>query len=255
LWIDAAVRGVRVLRGDARVIEPLARHRARDVRSDEIGRLLANRATGLALSRLALEAGADDERAARHLAKGWLALGDALLLLSDRYAPRIAARSADLCVLAASGDATVHAIAAGYARAVAFRKAPSSARISLHAFAAEARAQWQAMARLERHRLGARTPESPWAFAASPSPVFPSLDDVRPLARAVGGMRAALNGYVGWTSAVRHPRETLARASVVLAFDDDRRRAFAWAQRSLGARAPEPLEMAHALERVREIAA
>jgi hypothetical protein len=255
LWIDAAVRGVKVLAGDASVVAPLARFGARDVRAGEIGRLLANRATGLALSRLALERGEADPRAARHVAKAWLAVGDALLLFVDHYAPRIDTRQERLARLAALGGPHVAAIAAGYGRAVAFRKHPAAAAIDSAELAVEARALWDAMAALEAHRIGVGPFADALSFARSPAPVFEAMDDVHPLARVLGGARAALAKRIGWSAARRHPRDALARVSVVLAYAEDRSAARAWAQRLLKSSSARSEDVSAALERLREVAA
>ncbi|HEY2512363.1 MAG TPA: hypothetical protein VGI39_15955, partial [Polyangiaceae bacterium] len=121
--------------------------------------------------------------------------------------------------------------------------------------ASEASALWSAVSALESHRLGAPDLRDPWRFARLPRPIFDALDDVRPAARALGGVRAALTRKVAWSAVRRHPRDTLARASVVLAYADDRSAAHEWARRILGAKSAAPRDLAHALEQLREVAA
>ena len=255
LWVDAGIRGARVVDGAPDAARPLAALSARAVISGEVGRLLTNRATGLALSRLAFEAGADESAtAARHVAKAWTALGDALLLLVDRYAPTSRERLRALEGLAGIGAPWVGTIAAGYADALAYRTAPGSRRLGVDDLSRACDALWPAFAALEAHRVGAAF-GSPQDYADARGAVFDELPDVAPLARALGGARAALDGAIGWRRSLRHPRETLARASVVLAFEADRDRARRWAGRALGRDASSASELRSALHRLRDAAA
>lgn len=256
LWIDAAVRGVRVVRGRREAIAALDALGARAVTSSEIGRLLANRATGLALSRLAFEADEDEgERAARHVAKAWTALGDALLLLVDRYAPTANARAANLEALRGIGAAFVGDVADGYARARRYRASPGGVRVDAGELARACAAMWPAFACLEAHRSGHPRCASPFDYADAKPAVFDDLADVRPIARALGGTTAALGGTIAWRRAARHPRDTLARVSVVLAFEADRARARGWARAALARASAAPDSLSGALERLREAAA
>jgi len=126
LWADAAIRGVRVLWGDASVTAPLAPLSTRSVRRAEVGRLLANRATGIALSRLAFEREGPSEgrRAARHVAKAWIALGDAVLISVDDYGARSGERIAALQRLSSVSAPWVGELATRYSDAVRYRHAP-----------------------------------------------------------------------------------------------------------------------------------
>lgn len=256
LWVDAAVRGIRVLDGDPRVFAGLKGLSGRSVVPGEVGRLLANRSTGLALSRLAFAAGQDEaSRAARHVAKAWQALGDALLLQVDRYAGRLEQRSAQLTKLAVVGAPWVRTIAEGYASAVRFRRDPASASVDREALEAAIARMAPCLAALESYRLGRKGAIDAAELAVARSPIFPELDDVPPPARAVAGLRAALKGRVRWDQVTRHPREVLARASYLLAFAPDLGPARSLAARWLGAVDDSPAGVALAVERLREIAA
>src|SRR5687767_1520182 len=75
-WLDVSLGGVRILAGDRSVEAFLHRIETRDVPLSECGRLLANRAVGLAISNLE-GSSATDESLARHAHKAALACGDA----------------------------------------------------------------------------------------------------------------------------------------------------------------------------------
>jgi len=253
LWIDAAVRGVRVLRGSHDVFRGLEGTGTRSVVSDEIGRLLANRATGLALSRLAFDAGIDDAAAARHVAKAWFALGDAMLLWLDAYAAGLDARSARLDAFARVGGDFVRHFADGYAWACRFRQDPAAHTMTPAQLNAAADAMWPAIAALEAMRLGARRFDRPADYAETPVPIFDRLQDMTPAGRWLGGVRAALDGAISWSAARRPPRDSLARASLTLAFSEDRHDAIRWASAVLGTAAA-PLAVRVGLSRLRDVA-
>lgn len=210
-WLDASLGGVRVLRGPDELLAGL-RVRARDVPLEEAGRLLANRATGLALSRLE-RAPSDPTRPARHALKAVLAVGDAELLAANRYAPTVRARLAELQRLASlRREPARQALAAAYRAAADFRERPDTWRPPTPAFLDDARALVaERHLAFEARRAG--TPATPLGFATSGVPVFPELRDARPVAR----LAARAGRLVGWL----HPRERLARASVALAYGDD----------------------------------
>ncbi len=255
IWVDAAVRGARVVAGAASAVQSLARLGARSVDAEEIGRLLANRATGIALSRLASDAGAHDAvEAARHVAKGWLAAGDALLIVQDRYAATADARLATLRSLAAFGGPPELA-SNGYGWALRWRREPRDQGISASQLATHAASIWTVHAHLEAHRLASETVPTPAAYARAPAPIYAALDDVPTFSRLLGGVRAAAAGRLSWRRARKHPRETLARASVLLAYEEDRPSARAWAARALGATHDDPGALARALVALREVGA
>jgi hypothetical protein len=256
LWIDAALRGARVIAGDPRVLSPLEAFGARAAAGEEIARLLANRATGIALSRLAADAGRHDgATATRHVAKAWLATGDALLLLVDRYEASIGERLAQLRRFAAIGAPSARAIVAGYEWAVATRAAAEDSSLTpaeLHDAAARI---WRAHAAIEAHRLCVPGFASPDDYASLASRIYRDLPDVPPAARLLAGARAAARGLVPWRRAGAHPREALARAATLLAFAPDRRRARGWAALALIAASDAPDDVERALLSVRDVAA
>ena len=256
LWIDAALRGARVIAGDEGVLRPLDGLGARAAAGEEIGRLLANRATGLALSRLAADAGRHDGvTAARHVAKAWLAAGDALLLLVDRYETSSTARLARIECFARIEAPSAQAVVAGYAWALGTRAATMDASISPEQLHAEAARIWRAHAAGEAHRLCVAELATPDDYAALGSRIYPDLPDVPPVARLFGGARAAARRLVAWPRAGSHPREALARAATLLAFAPDRARARGWAAQALVAASSRPADVEHALLGVRAVGA
>ncbi|HEX4448755.1 MAG TPA: glycosyltransferase [Polyangiaceae bacterium] len=256
MWVDAAVRGTRLIAGSPEVLVPLAKLDARAAASDEVGRLLANRATGFALSRLSAEAGAHDgATAARHAAKAWLAAGDAMLLLVDRYRSTLAARLSELQQLARVGSAVVPSVARGYGWALECRGSSQDVVLSVPDLVEHAGALWEIHAHLESHRLRRPAVGSPEQYAHLRSRLYAALPDVPPAGRVLAGVRAAAAGKLALRCSWRHPRETLARASVFLAFGEDRPRARAWAAKALRARTADPADVSEALVALREVGA
>lgn len=256
LWLDAAVRGAKVIAGDAGVLEPLTRFGVRQVVAGEVGRLVMNRATGLALSRLAFAAGSDEEaRAARHVAKAWLALGDALLLSLDRYAGSSADRLARLEALAGIGAPWVGVLADGYARALAYRQDPAAGAVAPDELADQCARMWPVCSAIEAQRLDREPWSNPDDYAAEAAPRFPELVDVPVAGRWLAGPRAALRGRVSWRRGGRHPREVLARAAVLLGFSDRQDAARRTCAEWLGLRNTSPESVQRSLEQLREVAA
>jgi hypothetical protein len=114
--------------------------------------------------------------------------------------------------------------------------------------------QGDVLTRLEAVRRGATFADAA-SLALAREPLFEDLDDICWLSRSFGGVRAALTGRVGWRCARRHPRETLARASIRLAYDDDRPAALAWAKAALHAKSARPSDVAESLAHLVEVAA
>jgi predicted nucleotidyltransferase len=239
-WLDVAMGGARVLYGDERVLDPVRAMGERDVPLDEAGRLLANRAAGLALSRLALRgqrARPASERAAnastgsrwaeplvvsRHTHKAVLACGDALLLATRRYASALQRRSDELSRMCA-GDAALGALAALYREAMAFRLDPTRWRPPHGQSVSEWNSAVLALVsnwhlRFERWRVG--TPESAVEYARWRGPLYPHSGDVlRPSAMVVGVLSAwRRRAMVAPWRLRMHPREQLARAVVAIAY-------------------------------------
>ena len=215
-WLDIAQGGFRVLEGNSQALQAL-RMSPREVPLDEAGRLLANRAVGIALSNL--EGG--DEPMARHIHKAVLACGDALLLAADRYGPTLIARQAELERLR-DAPAVGPGLVERYAEAGRYRERPDLWRPH------EALASWYQRAReqiagwhfaFESFRRGA--PFSAAAFASWREPLYLQLPDVRLGGAAFAAVRAAALGRFPLFSAghaLRHPRERLARAAIAIAY-------------------------------------
>lgn len=221
LWYDAAVGGVKILYGAQGLEESLARLQAMPPGPEERGRLLANRATGLALSRLEGLA-ADLPRMTRHVHKAVLACGDALLLAADSYVPGELWRAARLARpgLLASWLAP---LADAYADAVRYRRRPdlwSPPRGAERE--AWARALWPWIGRwhghLEAQRRGLPTLSTASDFARLARPLYPELGDAPRGARLVAAARTLAKGTLGLSALRWHPRERLARVSVMLAY-------------------------------------
>lgn len=221
-WLDVALGSVRVLLGDPSVLDGVARITVRDVPLEEAARLLANRATGLALSRLEDDATRDPMRAARHVYKAIIACGDARLLAAGAYSAKVVDRAAALERLADRG--LVNADLAGAYRAAAmFRARPDRFPIPADMkrwFDEHCRCIGVWHMGFESFRLG--TQLTPLAFAWRRASIYPRKVDgfqigLPAALRAFMKKQAALFPYVG------HPRERLARASVSLAYLDPRR--------------------------------
>ncbi|WP_437681783.1 hypothetical protein [Sorangium sp. So ce131] len=234
-WLDAALGGVRVVRGPAEVAARLRRPSARRVSLDECGRLLMNRAVGVALSNLEPARGNED-RMARHGHKAAFACGDVRLLACDRYRPSHAEKLAELERLEGSPSVSAELVAA-YRDALAFRARPDRWRPpggDLPAWYTRARAlvaRWHL--EYEAWRTGA--PAEPHAFATFRGRVFRALPDVRPGAAPLAALRAAVKGAAPLLPYVGHPRERLARAAVALGYAPADPASRAAAERLLGA--------------------
>lgn len=227
-WLDVALGGGRMLWGPSGLV-PRGRVALREVPLEEAGRLLANRATGLALSRLT-GASEDPLRFRRHIHKSVLAAGDALLLERRLYAPNVAARAQKLAELAAL-DPRLELTSVAYADAAAFRLRPDLWQAPKHETA------WRELriALVRNHHLAfeARRLElAPTLLSVvdGERPMF-QLSDAHPLSRARSTALQALVGtsHPDWL----HPRERMARASIALAYDPDAELARASAARWL----------------------
>ncbi|MBS2023734.1 MAG: glycosyltransferase [Deltaproteobacteria bacterium] len=212
-WLDVAQGGHRVLHGDARAfalpIEP------RMVPLDEAGRLLANRAVGLALSNI--EGG--EGTMIRHAHKMVLACGDALLLAADRYVTTMRGRAKELERLAVAPSIGPELVRR-YAEAVAWRASKGDwvpRGQTVDAWYADVRQdakRWHLA--FERFRAGA--PAEVLAFVRSRKRVYQALPDVRPLGAMLAALRAAVKREASLFPVLGHPRERLARVAVALAY-------------------------------------
>jgi predicted nucleotidyltransferase len=240
-WLDVAMGGARVLYGDASVLDPVRAMRERDVSLDEAGRLLANRAAGLALSRLALRAEqrqpptsesvatahgasrwAEPLVVLRHTHKAVLACGDALLLATRRYASTLRERSAELARLCA-GDAALEPMTLLYREAMAFRLDPMRWRPAHGQSVSEWNTEVLALVsiwhlRFEHWRAG--TPESALEYARWRPALYPSSADARRPSAMIAGVLSAWRrrAIVAPWRLRMHPREQLARAVVGVAY-------------------------------------
>jgi hypothetical protein len=255
LWLDASLGGCRTLLAREGVkVEPGLR--PRDIPLEEAGRLLANRAVGIALSRLYGSRGVPcPERAPqvmlRHVHKMALACGDAWLLAIDGYEGGLRARLARLRAL--EGTPTIEpGMVDAYAFAVDARLRPLSApprpidvercfELLRPAFA-----RWHLG--FEAFRVGA--PQTPAGYAAMRQAVYPRLADVA-LPR-MAALRAAACGDAPLWPWRGHPRERLARVAVLLAHGERDEREEA--ARLLGMSAAEARDDARLRERLLRLA-
>jgi hypothetical protein len=245
LWLDAALGGARVLEGDAGVLPRLARLDLRHVPLEEAARLAANRAVGLALSRLE-GPGRDLLRAMRHGHKAILACGDATLLATGRYRPTLAERALELGRMAGAPLVSAED-AAAYDSAVRFHARPTCAGASEAAFDALRRRAGRWHLAIEAWRAGA--PTIPLAFVAFPGRVYRDLADV-PIAGWPAAVRAVLAGAAPVSPWLGHPRERLARAAVALAYGEPFEPSRDVAARVLGAPSGRPEDLLAALARL-----
>lgn len=217
-WLDAALGGLRVVSGPTAIQGRVRRFTARRVPLEECGRLLANRAVGLALSNLEPAAG-NEERLARHGHKAALACGDARLLACDRYRPTHAEKLAELERLQGSPSVGSDLVSA-YRDATAFRARPDLWRPpggDLAAWYGRVRAL-VARSHLDHEAWRVGAPVEPRAFARWSGRVFRDLPDVRAGTAPLAALRAAIERAAPLFPYVGHPRERLARVAVALAY-------------------------------------
>jgi|LNFM01.1.fsa_nt_gb hypothetical protein len=217
-WFDVAQGGAKVLFGPSDVLAAVGTRHGECPPIEEAARLLANRAAGIALSRLGGRWGASAIRA-RHAHKAVLAVGDALLLGSRKYRIGLAERSALVRTLC-FGTEAYGDLPDMYDDALAFRRGPERWLESHGPDVSEwndrvvARvSEWHL--RFERWRLGPI--DSPLEYGARTSGIYRDSEELR-------GPRAALSAVL-WGLRERrassaHPRELLARAAVAIAYTD-----------------------------------
>jgi predicted nucleotidyltransferase len=216
LWLDAALGGARVLAGDEHVLDAVRRLDVRDIPLGESGRLLANRAVGLALSNLEAD---HDLRRARHGHKMILALGDVYLLAANRYAGTLAARMKELDTLGASPAVGTELVSA-YQDAIAFRARPDlwKPATSLDAWYEATRELARARhLSFEAFRVG--SPATPLGYATFSKSVYPEPIGLRTGASIGASIRARIKVGVPLWPYAGHPRERLARVAMLLAYE------------------------------------
>lgn len=220
-WLDVSLGGVRWLGGDRRLLERQRPVSPRSVPLDEAGRLLANRAVGLALSRLGGEHG-EEQVQIRHAHKAVAAAGDALLLAVDRYAPSLRERVAELERFSGMPALSPWLVQA-YREALRFREdtagwRPPEGLSSGAWFEQVLHHIGNFHMAFEAWRVGA--PADPIQLAAWPRRLFEQKPDAR-LGDLGAGLRAWLRGLSVIDlrkTALLHPRERLARAAVAIAY-------------------------------------
>lgn len=245
-WLDVGLGAVEVIEGDRAVLARLRVRGPREIPLDECGRLLANRATGIALSNLERDPDRDLRRA-RHGHKAVLAVGDSLLLAIDRYRGTVDERLRELEQLERAPSVGPELVRA-YRDAARFRARPDAWRPSegdLTAWFArtrEAVGRWHLA--FEAWRAGA--PSDPLAYARHRGRLFPDLPDVRAGGGAVASLRAAVKRELPLFPWLGHPRERLARVAVAVAYGVGDPAARAEAARLLGLDADADAEALHA---------
>lgn len=236
-WLDVALGGHKVVWGSTRGLQ-LDTMRASEVPLDEAGRLLANRATGIAISRLSGLRN-DLASAIRHAHKAVLACGDATLLLTGRYRGRLLERCA---LLRASADVD-RELALKFEEALRYRVRPDLWRAPGEPTAwieetYQAVAKWHLA--LEARRRG--TPQDAAGYANFPGALY-SLSDAGRLPRAIH--RLVWSTPLHKAPASLHPRERVARASIALAYGLHKQSAREAACRVLGVQSRSTDEQLH----------
>lgn len=217
-WHDVSLGAAKVLFGPSDVLAPVRARRDGHPPTDEAARLLANRAAGIALSRLGGRWASDLVRA-RHAHKAVLAVGDALLLGARLYRARLAERAANVRTLCEGSD-VYRALPDLYDDALAFRRGPERWLAARGSDVSEWNTRVVALVsewhlRFERWRLGPIG--GPLAYAAQTTAIYRDSDELR-------GPRAASSAVL-WAlrerpARVAHPRELLARAAVAIAYSE-----------------------------------
>ncbi|NUP04852.1 MAG: hypothetical protein HOW73_02195 [Polyangiaceae bacterium] len=215
-WLDVSLGGARVLDGDADVLRTMRAVRTRDVPLEEGARLLANRATGIAISRLR-GARTSPLETARHVHKAVLACGDVRLLAADRYRLRVGDRAADLARLAHAGAAP-RSLAEAYAEAAAFRARPDrwTGPADIEGWLERSKdeiARWHL--EFESYRFSERVDLD--GYLERRSPLYPRSADTLPIG-APAAVRAAVRRQASLRPYFGHPREKLARVAIALAY-------------------------------------
>lgn len=234
LWLDASLGGARLVEGDPRVLGRLRRLSPRDVPLEEAGRLLANRAVGLALSNLEPVEG-NEGRLARHGHKAALACGDAVLLAAARYGRNVTERLQELERLVGAPRVSAELVGR-YVDAARFRERPDLWRPAggdLVGWYREVR-EWVARWHLDYENWRVGAPRDPADFARWDDRLYPRLPDVRPFGAVASAVRLARAGAAPLWPWVGHPRERLARIGVALAYGIERADCLAAAARLLG---------------------
>lgn len=218
-WLDVALGAAEWLVDEGQLARRLPARHVRDVPLEECGRLLSNRAVGLALSNL--EKSDADFRRARHAHKAVLACGDSWLIAANRYPGTLALRRAELERLADAPNVGPELVDA-YVQAVRFRARPDAwvrDAVDLPAWYERTRRLVASHhLRFEHWRLGA--PRSVVDLACWSGRLYATLPDAR-LGPLVSAVKLSVQRYGSLRPYYGHPRERLARAAALLAYSDE----------------------------------
>lgn len=216
-WTDVIRGGARVLLGDPTLLPRPRAESTRHVPLEEATRLLANRAVGVALSRL--EAEDYDHRKARHGHKMVLACGDALLLSVDAYPNSVQGRLKMLRQLEGAPRVSSELVEA-YASAAEFRTSPNAFQPPggsldgwFNRVAGLCEAQHMAF---ESERLSQKF--DPISYAQYSGSLYGRLHDVSAAGKTLSAIRAWAKKGTPLLPWVGHPRERLARAAALIAY-------------------------------------
>ncbi|MDH3376302.1 MAG: hypothetical protein OEQ39_04965 [Gammaproteobacteria bacterium] len=238
-WLDVSLGGYELVAGDQQIVAELRNLTPRDIPLEECGRLLANRAVGLALSNL--KSTDNDYRKARHAHKAVLACGDALLLAADHYQSTLALRLEAIQRFESAPYVGMWLVAA-YHDAVEFRKRPDlwqPAGGDINTWYETTREMISIQhLRFESWRAGA--PTNVAAFASWKGRLYPELPDVRPVGTVVSSLRAVAKREASLFPYLGHIRERLARIAVALAYGHQNPASRGVAARLLALRTSEP---------------
>lgn len=217
-WLDVTLGGIRWLGGDPGLLTQQRSVEPRAVPLDEGGRLLANRAVGLALSRLGGEF-SEEPVVMRHGHKAVLGAGDALLLALGCYGGTALERSAELARFAGAPSLGPW-LAGAYREALRFREDAAGWRppqgTVAEWFERVCREVGAFHGGFEAWRVGA--PAGPLPLASWGRRLFRWKPDAR-LGDLGAGLRAWFRGLAPLgLPPLLHPRERLARAAIAVAY-------------------------------------
>ena len=216
-WLDIAMGGARVIAGDQAALSRLPSIEPRDIPIEEAGRLLSNRAVGLALSNLG-GVESNETVKARHVHKAVLACGDAVLLAAGEYVPSLKERAKRLSKMTLAPRVGFWLVRA-YEEAVRFRNNTASwqPEKNFDSWYQEALRElgWRHLA-FEAWRVD--SPSERLGFAEWKGTLFGERPDSKIRSGALAAARAYWMGKSPALPFVGHPRERLARVAMTLAY-------------------------------------
>jgi predicted nucleotidyltransferase len=235
-WFDVVLGGSTVLAGELPQGHEWPSWSTRDIPLDEAGRLLANRATGLALSNLEGPS-RDPLRAMRHIHKAVQACADVRLLAADCYGTTLAARATQMRKLAAGPG--MGELAQAYDDALRFRVRPDLWRPPADVdFDAWYRARLRDIEHWHMSFEAARTgcPRDVLLAAQWRESMHAGAADIHPVTTPFSTLRAAVAQRAAPWPYFGHPRERLTRVAMLLAYFPNDARARLVASRLLAGR-------------------